>query len=44
MGLPNELAGHIYDLIDDYTEDNDLTDDWWDDYDVEDFFMEIEND
>lgn len=43
MGLPNELEGRIYDLIDEYTEDNDLTDDWWNDYDVEDFFLEIEN-
>ena len=43
MGLPNELVGRIYDLIDDFTEDNDLTDDWWNDYDAEDFFMEIEN-
>jgi hypothetical protein len=44
MGLPNELEGRIYDLIDEFTEDNDLTDDWWDNYDVEDFFMEIDND
>ena len=44
MGLPNELAGRIYDLIDDYTEDNDLPDDWWNDYEVEDFFMEKSND
>jgi hypothetical protein len=44
MGLPNGLVGRIYDLIDDFTEDNDLTDDWWDNYDVEDFFMEIDND
>lgn len=43
MGLPNGLVGRIYDLIDDFTEDNDLTDDWWNDYDAEDFFMEIDN-
>lgn len=44
MGLPNELEGRIYDLIDEYAEDNDLPDDWWSLYDVEELFMEIEND
>lgn len=44
MGLPNELEGRIYDLLDDFTIDNDLADGWWEDYDAEDFFMEIEND
>lgn len=44
MPIPNELAGRIYDLIDEYAEDNDLPDDWWSLYDVEELFMEIEND
>ncbi len=43
MGLPNELAGRIYDIVDEYTEDNDLPDTWFEDYDAEDFFMEIDN-
>ena len=44
MPLPNDIAGHIYDLIDDYTEDNELTDDWWSCCDIEDFFKMIEDD
>lgn len=41
--LPSDIAGCIYDIVDEYTEDNGLTDDWWGDFDAEDFFMEIES-
>lgn len=43
MPLPYHLQSKILDLLDDFTEDNELTDDWWIDYDLEDFFMEIDN-
>lgn len=43
MPLPQDIADKIFDLIDDYNNDNELTDDWWDDFDAEDFFMEIDN-
>jgi len=41
--LPSDITDKIWDIVVEYTNDNDLTDDWWNDYDAEDFFMEIDN-
>ena len=44
MGLPNEIEDKIYDLLEEYGEDNDLPEGWHLEYgDIEDFFMEIES-
>ena len=44
MGLPNEIEDKIYDLLEEYGEDNDLPEGWYLEYgDIEDFFMEIES-
>ena len=41
--LPTTTADKIQDIVDEYTEDNDLPEDWCSDYEVEDYFMEIDN-
>lgn len=43
MGLPSDITDKIWDIVVEYTEDNDLPETWHEDYDAEDFFMEIDN-
>jgi len=44
IGLPCEIEDKIYDLLEEYGEDNDLPEGWHLEYgDIEDFFMEIES-
>lgn len=41
--LPTDITDRIWDIVVEYTDDNDLPDTWHEDYDAEDFFMEIDN-
>lgn len=43
--IPVELEDKIYNLLEEWGDDNDLPECWWEEYgDIEDIFMMIEND
>lgn len=40
--LPSSISNKIYDLLEEYGDDNDLPEGWWENYcELEDFFMEL---